>query len=257
MNDRAISLYSKDFLDRIAELKKSMHKRYADISATPTPQYDGSGNLIIQKRPDGYDYLEELYMRTKLDELFPGWSWEGLFTQFVAYEWIWVGGHLVIIDEYLLAFQIIPPIRKFYATGAARIMFKSCPCKKKTGYPIAGCEICHGTGELPHTPENVIDISNNIKSADSSALKFGINRLCRIGDDVYGKRLDEEGGGSLEDIMANVNLSPNVARDVFLKELTKKKMLHSEVMKKLGISSWNEIRDWQEVWNKIFGKGDE
>lgn len=226
----ALVEYNADFLKRIAQLKKDMHKRAMAISAEKTPEFDGAGNEIIKKRPDGYDYLEELYMRTKLDQYFPGWSWEGLFTQFVAYEWIWIGGHLVILDEYLLAFQVIPPIRKFYAVGAARIMFKS--------------------GAL-HTPENIVDISNNIKSANSAALKVGINRLCRIGDDVYGKRFDEEGAGSLEDIMASVNTAPNVSRDLFLKELTKKKILHSVAMKTLGISSWNEITDWQEAHNKF------
>lgn len=231
----ALVEYGPDFLARIKKLKADMHKKYIDISNTPTPEFDGSGNPIIKKRPDGYDYLEELYMRTKLDELFPGWSWEGMFTQFVAYEWIWVGGHLCIIDEYLLAFDIKPPIRRFYATGAARIMFKS---------------------NMPHTPENIIDIGNNIKSANSSALKVGINRLCRIGDDVYGKRFDEEGAGTLEDIMTSVNTSPNTARSLFFGELTKRKLLHSKAMEKLGVKNWNEIIDWKEAYNVIFKGGD-
>lgn len=231
----ALVEYNADFLARIKKLKADMHKKYMDISNEKTPEFDGAGNAIIKKRPDGYDYLEELYMRTKLDQYFPGWSWEGLFTQFVAYEWIWVGGHLIILDEYLLAFQIAPPIRKFYAVGAARIMFKS---------------------GAPHIPENIVDISNNIKSANSAALKVGINRLCRIGDDVYGKRFDEEGAGSLEDILSSVNTAPNVKRDMFFNHLTKKKILHSTAMKQLGVASWNEIIDWEEAYNKIF-KGEE
>jgi len=231
----ALVEYDAIFLAKIAKLKKAMHKKYMDISNEPTPQFDGSGNAIIKKRPDGYDYLEEAYMRTKLDQYFPGWSWQDGHIQFLGSEWAIVEGHLCIIDEYLMPFGITPPIRKFYATGAARIMFKK---------------------DMPHTAENVIDINNNVKSANSNAFKVGVNRLCRIGDDIYGKRLDEEGAGSLEDIITNINTAPNIKRDLFFEELKKKRVLHSTAMKELEVASWNEITDWQEAFNKIF-KGEE
>ena len=230
-----LDTYSKEFLEKVKKLKKDWHKKYSDISATPTPEFDGAGNAIIKKRPDGYDYLEELYMRTKLDELFPGWSYEKGRTQFVAWEWVVVDAELCIVDEYLLAFGINPPVRRFYCVGAARIMFKS---------------------GMPHTPENIVDISNNVKSANSACLKVGINRLCRIGDDVYGKRLDEEGAGSLEDIMMSADTAPNIKRDVLLKQLEKRKMLHSKAMGILGVKSWNEVTDWATAYRKLFGESD-
>jgi hypothetical protein len=247
-----VATYSKDSLSKIKQLKKDMHKKYMDISNEPTPKFDGSGNLIIKKRPDGLDYLEEAYMRTKLDEYFPGWSWQDGQVQFIGLEWIIVNGHLCILDEYLMPFGVMPPIRRYFGTGAARIQFKACNCKKTSGYPLPGCKICQGTGSLPHTPENVVDIDKNVKAANSNAFKVSINRLCRIGDDVYGKRVDEEGAGSLEDLMSSVDTNPSVKRDMFFNELTKRKILHSKAQRILDVSNWNEITDWQEAYNKIF-----
>lgn len=234
----ALIEYGESFLKRIKQLKKDLHKKYMDISNEPTPQFDGSGKAIIKKRPDGLDYLEESYMRTKLDQHFPGWSWQDGQIQFLGSEWIIATGHLIIIEEYLMPFLsgIIPPYRKYFGTGAARIQFKR---------------------EMPHTAENVIDIDKNVKAANSNAFKVAINRLCRIGDDVYGKRIDEEGAGSLEDIISSANTSPNVKRDMFFDQLTKKKILHSIAMKALNVTSWNEITNWEEAYNKIFKEEEE
>ncbi len=46
--------------------------------------------------------------------------------------------------------------------------------------------------------ENIIDVGDNCKQAVTSALKYAANRLTRIGDDVYGKRLEYESWESMK-----------------------------------------------------------
>ena len=92
-------------------LKEEIYNKYNEISKEQTPQVDGNGIKIIEKRPDGYDYIIESYMRDCLDRHFPGWTWEAAAPlQFLGSEWVVAQGHLVIIDEYLLALGISPPV---------------------------------------------------------------------------------------------------------------------------------------------------
>lgn len=228
MTDK-LTIYDQAFLDRIKQIKADMHNFYMSISQEPTPQYNGSGGQVIKKRPDGLDYLEEAYMRTRLDFYFPGWSWEGTFTQFVGgIEIVAIGGHLCIIDEHLLAFSIVPPVRKFYSVGAARIQFKK---------------------DAPHTVENIIDVDKNIAAANSHAFKRGVNRLCRIGDDVYGKRVDEEGGGTLEEIIMSGDAS--LARKMFTEYVSGHKVRVSLVCQTLNVQSLLDITDYSEAYQKL------
>jgi len=228
-----IALYSKEFLDKIKQFKADMHQFYADIGAEKTPKYDGAGREIIKKRPDGYDYLPETYMRSKLDQHFPGWSWVmGGPPQFIGTEWTFVWGTLSIIDEHLLAFNINPPIRKYSGTNGVRVKFKS---------------------GAPHTAENVIDIGNDVAAANSKALKIAINRLTRVGDDVYGKRIDEEGAGSLEEIIMATN-EPGKAKDMFLKYIDSRHILVSKVLAILGVKSLDEIADYRQAYQTLKDK---
>ena len=101
--------------------------------------------------------------------------------------------------------------------------------------------------DMPHTAENVVDIDNNVKSANTKAFKKAINELTGIGDDVYGKRIDEEGMGTFEDILIN----PNVGSSAFAKLLAEHRILASEAFKILSINSLTEITDYKEAWGKI------
>ena len=75
-------------------------------------------------------------MRECLDKHFPGWSWEAAAPlHFLGAEWVVAQGHLIIVDEHLIAFGIQPPIRKFYGVDSVRIQY--------------------GQGK-PHTPENIV-----------------------------------------------------------------------------------------------------
>tara|TARA_R110002020_G_scaffold96753_2_gene231363 strand:- start:5000 stop:5668 length:669 start_codon:yes stop_codon:yes gene_type:complete len=136
--------------------------------------------MIYQKGVDGFDYVKEEYMRTKLDHLYPDWSWlpaPNQPVQFLGSEWVITSGVLEITDE---ASQ---RKRRFYSPGAARIQFKK---------------------NQPHTAENVIDIDKQVASANSYAFKRAVNRATHIADDVYRKqvRLD-----FISDIQEKVFLS--------------------------------------------------
>jgi hypothetical protein len=180
---------------RIKDFKKDMYKTYKAISKEDTPVVDGTGKKIVEKRPDGYDFITEAYMREALDKHFPGWSWEmGAEPKFLGSEWVIVWGTLTIIDEHLIAFNINPPVRKFSATNGVRIKY--------------------GRGK-EHTPDAIVDIGNDVASANSKALKKAINQLTHIGDDIYGKRIEEEGAGTLEDVISFFNY-PDLARKALL-----------------------------------------
>lgn len=140
------------------DMDLAISKREA-ISEQSTPQQ------LIKKRPDGFDYVEENYMRNMLDKFYPDWSWlpaPSDSVQFLGSEWLIVSGVLEITEEES------GRKRRFFSPGAARVQFK--------------------TGQ-PHTAENVIDIDNNIGAANTFAFKRAVNRLTHIADDVYKKQL--------------------------------------------------------------------
>ena len=139
----------------ISAEEQILSKITEDISNLVTPKHQ------IKKRPDGFDYIEEKFMRHLLNKHFPVWSWiDGKFETLGA-EWILSSGTLVVkIGEFT---------KRFWSTGAARIQYK------------AG---------KPHTAENIVDIDKNVASANTNAFKRAINRLCNIGDDVYRKQVE-------------------------------------------------------------------
>jgi hypothetical protein len=216
-----------EFLERAKQLGEEMYHHYKKISHEETPRYDGSGRKIVDKRPDGFDYIIEGYMRERLNLHYPGWSWERGGLQFLGSEWVVADGELVIPDTRLLGLGIIPPVRKYWAGGAARIQYRK---------------------DAPHTAENVVDISNNIKGAVSAAFKKAINSLTGIGDDVYGKRIDEEGMTS--DI---ADLFTGSAADIALfgEFVKSKKLPWSRVFQILGVESLTKVTDFREAYNKI------
>jgi hypothetical protein len=229
-NPFAVAL-TPEFKERLEAFKKDWHKIYQEIARERTPEVDGEGKLIIKPKGNtGYDYIEEAYMRAMLDKHFPGWSVEQAAPlQFLGSEWVVAQVILSIIDEHLLAFNINPPIRKFYGVDSVRIQYKS------------------GT---PHTEDNIIDVGDNCKQAVTSAIKYAINRLTRIGDDVYGKRTEEEGAGTIEEVQ-EIILQETGDAGAFTKLLKEYKILISEACKLLEVSDIREIKDYQEAWGKI------
>lgn len=228
----ALELYSKEFLAKVNAFKKDWYQSYKKISKEKTPQVDGAGQQIIRKREDKFDYIIESYMRECLDKHFPGWSWEAAAPMQMVLNFLLAQGHLIIIDEHLLAMGINPPYRRFYGVGGARIQFKR-------GAPL--------------TPENVVDIDKNAKSADSTALKYAINRLTHIGDDVYGKRIEEEGAGAYEDLVKMEDASPDIKQKAFNELVKSKRMPWSKVFETLKVEDMAGIAKmgYGEAYTKL------
>lgn len=220
-------ILSDEFLVKAAELKENIRTKITEIGLADTPAVDGQGKKVIRKRDDGYDYIIEAFMRSELDRLFPGWSWEPQGPpMFLGAEWVYWWGILSIIDENLVGLGVMPPIRKFGAGSAARIKYKS---------------------GIPHTTETIIDVGNDVSGANSKALKKAINSLTHIGDDIYKKRLDYEGMGSFEDVLASTN-SAMAFTEIIEKQ---RRMKWSEVFTILGVKSLTEITDFAVALDKI------
>lgn len=211
---------------KIKAFKKDIYKKYKEISNADTPSLDGKGNKIRDIRPDGYEFIIEAYMRDRLNFYFPGWSWEmGGQPQFLGSEWVSIWGTLSIIDESLLAWGISPPIRKFSASNAVRIKYSR---------------------DKPHTPEHIVDVGNDIASANSKAFKKAINQLTHIGDDVYRKRIDEEGAGTAEDVLMH-----NPDRNSFEKWLKSMNLRWGQAFEVLKVDKIEDITDFAEAVKKI------
>lgn len=217
-------IVTSEFKEKVKKFKKDFYSKYKAISEEETPRIDGTGKKIVGRRPDGYDYIIEAYMRECLDKHFPGWSWEmGGAPQFLGTEWVFVWGTLSIIDEHLLAFGINPPIRKFSATNGVRVKFKK---------------------DQEHIAINVIDIGNDVASANSKAFKKAINQLTHIGDDIYGKRIEEEGAGSFESVF---DTSPDKSNFALWFENTYGGKNWNKAFILLDIKSLDEIQDFKKA----------
>lgn len=218
-----------EFENTVACVRHEIQLYLKKISTEVTPERDNIGK-IVDKKPDGYDYIVERYMRDRLDYYFPGWSWVDGQVSFLGSEWVTVSGNLIIIVPELSRIGINPPIRTFFAVGAARVQFKR---------------------GKPHIPENVVDIDKNVKSANSSALKKAINQMCHIGDDVYGKRVDEDSLSSNEEYEESLMLDPARAGEAFSARVQKAKLRWSEVFTVLGVTGFGEITNYALAWDKV------
>ena len=225
MQDRGL-IVSDEFLTRANELKDNIRRKIEEISKTKTPQVDGKGKKIINQK-DGRDYIIVAYMETELDRLFPGWSWRraGGLTIFGT-DWIMADGELEIIDENLVGLGVIPPIRRYWGGDAVRVQFKQ------------GSQ---------HIQTNIIDFGDNVQQAISGAFKRSVNRLTHIGDDIYGKRMDYNGMGSYEDVLASTG-SATAFTELIEKQY---KLKWGEVFTILKISSLTEITDFAEALETI------
>tara|TARA_R110000787_G_scaffold246295_1_gene352045 strand:+ start:6297 stop:6938 length:642 start_codon:yes stop_codon:yes gene_type:complete len=155
---------------------QSIIKKHKSISQRTTPK------TYVKTRPDGFDYVEEAYMRNQLTKEYPGWSWSSAGenpVQFLGAEWVIVTG--------VLRFQDNGVPREFFSPGSARVQFKR---------------------GKPHTAEYVIDIDKNLASANTNGFKRAINRLGNIADDVYRKQdltLSDEDVDDLEKRMEGLS----------------------------------------------------
>ena len=182
----------------------SLINKHKTISNTNTPK------PYIERREDGFDYVDEGYMRALLNEHFPIWSWEIIKYEVLGDVEIIVHGRLTIADEGLP--------RNFDAVASHRI------AKNQKGY---------------------VNISNNLKSANTDAFKVAVNRLCNIADDVYRKQLVDY--NLIEEQKTEID---NILADIGNDELSDK--IKDEV-DSLGINSQNYKATIKKL-NKIKGE---
>jgi len=177
--ENSLVRYDENFAAALTALEDQIKVKHRAVSSEATPP-------THVKTRQGFDYVEEAYLRHKLNEHFPIWSWKAANNPvyLIGAEWVIVAAELSVIDAGVE--------RIFFSPGAARIQYKACDCKNdNNGYPHPDCLRCSGAGSLPHTPENVVDIDKNVGAANTNGFKRGINRLCNISDDVYRKIVED------------------------------------------------------------------
>jgi len=145
-------------------------RKHQKVSEEPTPS-------DVVKSRNGFDYVDEGYMRWRLNQHYPIWSWEVVKYETLGDKAIVVHGRLKIIDEG------VP--RSFDSVAAHRIAVS----RNGSGY---------------------VDLGNDLKAANSDAFKVAVNRLCNVADDVYRKQyidksLDKIQSNALMDVIAEMD----------------------------------------------------
>ena len=133
-----------------SEIEDAIRDKHKEISFTDTPKY-------YVKEKQGFDYVDEGYMRHVLNQFYPAWNWEIIKYELLGSEWVAVQGRLTIHDNGIN--------RKYDSISSHRI-------QKKRG------------------SDEFVDIGNDMKAANSDAFKVAVNRLCNVSDDVYRKRIE-------------------------------------------------------------------
>ena len=81
----AVPMVSSSIEDAIRDKRK-------EVSFTDTPKY-------YVKEKQGFDYVDEGYMRHMLNQFYPAWNWEIIKYELLGSEWIAVQGRLTIYDN--------------------------------------------------------------------------------------------------------------------------------------------------------------
>ena len=135
--------------NNLIEIESSVIAKHSEVSQLDTPNY-------YVKQQQGFDYVDEGYMRHLLNLHYPIWKWEIIKYEFIGDKSIAVHGRLTIVDNGVE--------RHFDSIDAHRI------ASNDKGY---------------------VDIGNDLKSANTDCFKVAVNRLCNIADDVYRKRIED------------------------------------------------------------------
>jgi len=132
------------------EIEDAIRDKHKEISFTDTPKY-------YVKEKQGFDYVDEGYMRHVLNQNYPVWNWEIIKYELLGSEWVAVQGRLTVYDNGIS--------RKYDSISSHRIQ------KKRDS-------------------DEFVDIGNDMKAANTDAFKVAVNRLCNVSDDVYRKRIE-------------------------------------------------------------------
>lgn len=158
------------------ETIKSKHEAVSNID---TPKF-------YVKERQGFDYVEESYMRHLLNKHFPIWSWDIIKYEFLGADWVVVHGKLTILDD---------GVARYYSAVSSHRIAKN----RETG--------------------DFVDIGNNLKAANTDAFKVAINRLCNISDDIYRKRIEDISLSSKQkkymmDLARNVGMEDRIEKAI-------------------------------------------
>ena len=142
---------SVDSLEIINGIREMITDKHKRVSKIKTPK------PYIKKKM-GMEYVEYDYMRSVADKEFPGWSWLVIKAEMAGSEAYIVHGRLKFYDEGIW--------REGDVTAAHRIQKK------------------RGTNEF-------VDIGNDVKAANTDAIKKAFNMYMNIADDVYKNQIEE------------------------------------------------------------------
>jgi len=145
MKNNTPIVVDESMLTATDEIRKSITVKHKKVSFMKTPK-----PYIKQKA--GMDYVEYSYMRDIADKEFAGWSWEIVSTEMLGSAAYVVHGRLKWYDEGIW--------RTGDMVAAHRIQTK------------------RGTGDF-------VDIGNDVKAANTDAIKKAFNMYMNIADDVY------------------------------------------------------------------------
>ena len=126
-------------------------QKHKDVSNLDTPKY-------FIKSKMGVDYVEYSYMRDVADKHFPGWSW-----------------HIIKSDALGGASYVVHGRLRWFDNGIWR-----------EGDAVAAHRIQKKRGS-----EEFVDIGNDIKAANTDAIKKALNMYLNIADDVYRNRVED------------------------------------------------------------------
>jgi hypothetical protein len=138
-------------LESIDLVRKAITDKHKNVSNIKTPK------PFIKKKM-GMEYVEYSYMREIADKEFPGWSWKVVNTEVLGSEAYVVHGRLKFYDEVLW--------RECDVTASHRIQKQ------------------RGTNDF-------VDIGNDVKAANTDAIKKAFNMYMNIADDVYRNQVDD------------------------------------------------------------------
>ena len=138
-------------LEGIEKVRKAITDKHKQVSNIKTPK------PYIKKKM-GMEYVEYSYMREIADKEFPGWSWKVVNTEVLGSEAYVVHGRLKFYDEGIW--------RECDVTASHRIQKQ------------------RGTNDF-------VDIGNDVKAANTDAIKKAFNMYMNIADDVYRNQVDD------------------------------------------------------------------
>ena len=177
----------------------SITEHHKTVSNIDTPKY-------FVKNKMGADYVEYSYMREIADKHYPGWSWNIIKSEALGSEAYVVQGRLRWFDNGIW--------REGDAVAAHRVQTKR-----------------DGNG--------FVDIGNDIKAANTDAIKKAFNMYMNIADDVYRNRVEDL--TLTEDDIESIMTSAEYIQDSEIRDKITSSIKRGEILK----------TDYKKVMNYI------